>query len=299
MCPDCRRQLETDLRSTAWLVEQLELVVTGQVKGGSASVGFISNSSTWRLPVNLGASDAATALRDTLASWVRDLWETYAIRHQRCDGCRATWFAGDKTHAIADCPGSWGVVIDRLDVAPHPVTLAAWILRHPTWVQAHPAASELYDELTTVYRLAGRIVDRSPGREYLGNCPAAVDETGLMMDQDAEEYAGAVCRAQLYTPPGRASLRCRACSAVWTVAELRPYFLAELRAKKATAAQIAVAAGTVAGGILSAKTIRTWAARGKIETKGYDKESGAPLHLIGEVVDYAATRRNPLLAMTG
>jgi hypothetical protein len=60
---------------------------------------------------------------------------------------------------------------------------------------------------------------------------------------------------------------------------------------KATASEIAQSVGTWFGQQINVKTIRTWANRGKILQKD-SNDDGQPLYQVGDVLDYAATRRS-------
>ena len=128
------------------------------------------------------------------------------------------------------------------------------------------------------------MVDRKPGKVYLGTCSAEGDD--------------GPCPTDLYAPadpsrPGRIDPRhgmvqCPACGVGWETERRRAWLLDELRERLATAKEIASAAGVIAGREINVKTIRSWHHNGRIAGRGRNPE-GCPLHRIGDVVDVAAT----------
>lgn len=172
MCPGCWGALRAKLAESSWLAAELELTRTRGDKPGSASIGYVTRSTESAMVYREHASQAADRLRDVLASWTRDLWETHAIHWEECTGCGAQWFGGDKAHTSQVCSGAWTVVVDTLSVAFSMPALALWMLRHQTWVQTHPAADDLHTELMEAYRDAWHVIDRHAGRMYVGICSA-------------------------------------------------------------------------------------------------------------------------------
>jgi hypothetical protein len=191
MCAGCWGALRAQLVESSWLAAELELTRTRGDKPGSASIGFVTRSPESAMVFREHASEVADRLRNIMASWVRDLWETHAVRWEECGKCGAQWFGGDKAHTLEDCAGTWAQVMDTLTVAFSTPALALWLLRHQTWIQIHPAAEELHDELLGAYADAWHAIDRHPGRMYVGICSADT--------KDAEGAVIGPCEKDLFT----------------------------------------------------------------------------------------------------
>lgn len=181
----CWAELEQRLADVPWLIEELDTTLSRQDKV-SGSVGFISGTAERPLPLNLAASDAALWMRDRMASWVRDLWETHA---PRVDG--------------EPVP---------IEVAFTAVGLSAWLLEHGTWIRLHPAADELWGEIVSDIRQALRAVNVAPDKVYLGMCSAVFEgEAGVPVE----------CPEDLYGRRDRDTVRCRTCGTEHDVAARR------------------------------------------------------------------------------
>ncbi|RDI20342.1 hypothetical protein [Lentzea flaviverrucosa] len=85
------------------------------------------------MPFNLGAAEVRDDLRNTLSTWVRELWETHGPRR-----AVPTGETGPDGEPLVDG------VLDDLDLVPD---MAAWLRRHPSWIEYHPAGGELVDEV--------------------------------------------------------------------------------------------------------------------------------------------------------
>jgi hypothetical protein len=201
MCPGCWGALRGKLVESSWLAVELELTRTRGDKPGSASIGFVTRSPESAMVYREHASKAADNLRDVLASWTRDLWETHAVRWEECTGCGSQWFGGRQTHATPDCAEPWEQVVDTLTVAFSVPALALWMLRHQTWVQTHPAADDLHTELMEAYRAAWHAIDRGAGRMYVGICSADVTIDG----------ARGTCERDLFSTDLSRSVTCPEC----------------------------------------------------------------------------------------
>lgn len=187
LCGDARREtgclglLLQRLGDCAWLSEQLDTTLSRQDKISAGSVGFVTGTAEKPLPLNIGASDASMNLRDTLCSWVRDLWETFGVPDEN----------------------GW---VPPADVAPTVVSTSRWLMRHPTWIAIHPAADDLYGELSEVIHLAFRAVDiPKDNRVFLGKC-------GFEMN---DEW----CQHELYARPRMDEVTCSVCGSEWVVEE--------------------------------------------------------------------------------
>ncbi|WP_091456904.1 hypothetical protein [Actinokineospora iranica] len=242
----------SDLRQVAELVDDLDDTVARRTRTGQR-VG--SRPAVTGLPFNDGAAEVRDDLRNVLSTWVRDLWETHAPRRQVPTGETA--------------PDGSPVVfaeLDALDLDDTLPEMAAWLRRHPTWIEHHPAAGELVDEITDAVERARRAVDLPPVRLFCGPCPD--------------------CGADLYARPDRVLVGCRECESRHDVEVLRAALLGAARGALATAAEVARALPGLLGRDLSANTVRTWARAGKLTRREPDKR-GRPRYLVGEVIDVA------------
>lgn len=187
LCGDARREtgclglLIQRLGDCAWISDQLDDTLSRQDRVGSGSVGFVTGSGEKPLPINMGASETASALRDILCSWVRDLWETFGVPDE--DG--------------------W---VPPADVQPTIISTSRWLMRHPTWIAIHPAADDLHKEITEAIYQARRSVDiPKDNRIFLGKC-------GFEMN---DEW----CREELYARPKSTEVTCQICGSEWVVEE--------------------------------------------------------------------------------
>ncbi len=112
---------------------------------------------------------------------------------------------------------------------------AAWLAANPTLVAAHPDAGAFADQITKLTRSALRVIDRDPDRVYLGQCGGAV----------LAETAIVSCEADIYAPPGRSVVQCRACGAIWDVGPRRDHMLSKVDDELATPPEIARALSSV------------------------------------------------------
>lgn len=176
--------------------------------------------------------------------------------------------------------GTWAR--DFADTNPHLrpdyTTVAAaaeWMARWPDLLRTHHAFAELHDEILHLVRQIQRMVDAAPDRTYLGRCGVRHPDTVH------------ACAEDLYGVFDAATVTCRGCGAEhdalrrWTAIQER------VRHSVATAAEIADTVPKLYGRRLNVKTIRTWAARGQIGVRGHAR-TGEALHLVGEVLDWAA-----------
>jgi hypothetical protein len=265
VCGLCLGRLLGDLVDVSELVEDLDATVARLSRTGSR-VG--SRSTEVGLPFNMGAAQVRDDLRNVLSTWVRDLWESYGPRREAPTGQ-----TGPGSEQLVDG------VLDDLDLDDTVPDMSAWLRRHPSWIEYHPAGGELVDEITDAVERARRAVDLPPARVYCGPCPD--------------------CGTDLYAWPERAVVACRECGARHDVEALREALLDAARGTLATAAEVARALPRLLGRDLSPNTVRTWAHAGKLAKRAPD-ERGRPRYLVGDVIDLAlaAPARNVTRAGT-
>lgn len=191
----CLGKLMRRLGDCAALSDELDTTLSRQDKCGGAAVGFVSNGGDERpIPVNLGAMDASHMLRDRLGLWARDLWETYGI---------------------PDEDGSLPPIAVSNDI----VSISRWLMRHPLWMRLHPAADDLFDEVSETIRQAWRSVDTAPGKVYIGQCSTVMEQ--WWNEDPRPEGPAPACFEELYAREGDWETRCPVCLEIHRVANRR------------------------------------------------------------------------------
>lgn len=203
------------------LAAELTTTLLRNDRVGGESVGWIRFTPDQALPYAQHASDAGQRLRNTLSTWIRDLWET-----------------------------NGGSALGPLDCANSLVDMARWLLLRPSWMALHPAAGELYADITGAIAHAWAIVDRAPERVFSGMCGAQTE-----MGE---------CGQPLYSAPEHDWVRCRSCDTEWVVAERRQWLLGHAELEPMTATRMAGLLA-YAGVKITASAIRNLAFRGKID----------------------------------
>lgn len=284
----CLGKLMRKLGDCAALSEELDTTLSRQDKAGGASVGFVSSGGGERpSPINLGASDAGSLLRDRLGSWARDLWET---------------------NGIPDEDGQ----LPPINVANTIVSLSRWLMRHPLWIALHPAADDLYDEVMETIRLTWRSVDTAPGKVYIGRCSRVIDE--WWGDDEQPEGPAPMCQEELYAREGDWEKRCPVCCYIHDVGK-RKEVLGQAVEKQYVPLKTLVGLVTDRGLHLTTSMIRNLRARKRITayvnaTEGDETDQfGAPirprtdededltsLFLVGQVLDVITNRYKRLNA---
>lgn len=147
ICRGCLGKLEKMLAEVPWLIDQLDLAITKQVRfvasGGKVSV----KGQSAPLMLNLQASDLRADLAIKLASWTSDMARSKSIT------------------AVA---------------VHNPTLAAAWLLRHLEDVRVFIAAGDLVEEISAARAAAMYVVDRPAEKRYLGEC-------GFEFDRDGEK----------------------------------------------------------------------------------------------------------------
>lgn len=172
----CLGKLQRKLGNCAALQQELDVVLSRQNKTGGHGIGYVTRGGDERpIPANLKSTEVASNLRDVMCLWIRDLHETHSPR---------------------EVDGS----IRPVDVEPRIVPLSRWLMRHPTWIALHPAADDLYNELTEAMSAAWHAANfMAPDTVFYGVC-GNVDENG-------EE-----CTAHLYGRADAWTVACKVCS---------------------------------------------------------------------------------------
>jgi hypothetical protein len=119
------------------LLDELDTTICGDDKVGGASIGVVVRSTDHSISFNERASDAKTALCNTVVGWTK-------------------LFAEDNPHLIFD--------VTTIEQA------ARWMAGFPNLLAGHPAAVEMHDELRVRVRDARRAIDRPADLVHVGVC---------------------------------------------------------------------------------------------------------------------------------
>lgn len=177
----------------------------------------------------------------------------------------AAWVLDNTLASIARrCMDAWG--FGPVD----PDDLAGWLEDHAVYVARVDDAGDMLGELDSAVRLCLEAIDNRQGRRiYIGDCRCG---TAVYGDEDQGELAG-----------------CRRCGEIFRVAESRQANRNAGRELLVTADEAAKYAGSLYGVQITAKIIRVWGSRGKIEGRGRDRQ-GVTVYRLGDIVEVA---RNP------
>lgn len=156
---------------------------------------------------------------------------------------------------------------------PHPAYtlygLAEYLEGRVDWLATVPAGRDATDAINAAIRRAHRVVDRPADRAYAGPCN--VDH----------------CDGELYAWDGSANAKCTVCRTAVALDDRRDDLLTQAHDLLLNAAEIARLVRAL-GGLVDDKTIRTWAARGRLENRGTPDQ---PRYRVGDVLVLAAQAR--------
>lgn len=141
VCRPCGHALEQALSETAWLLDELAVVIAKQARYGDGANGkHIGKAQP--LPYDVRASDALNTYAGLLTSWVKMLNE--------------------------ENPG-W-----RLPKA-DPDSLAHWLLWRVNDIRHHEAGGDCVGEITSAFATCRYAIDRPAERKYAGPCECGKD----------------------------------------------------------------------------------------------------------------------------
>lgn len=204
------------------------------------------------LPFHPDASELAWVVDNTVSTWARDFAESNP---------HLTFTAATTAEA------------------------AEWIARFPALIALHPAAAELHSEVTSLTDRVRTTVDTLSSKVVMGACGA------MLEGERCTEIVYGRADDNGRPDPQQRYVQCRVCGSTYHADVRRHQMQQYVRAMKATASEIAQSVGTWFGQAINVKTVRTWANRGKILPKD-STDDGQPLYQVGDVLDYAATRRS-------
>lgn len=146
-------------------------------------------------------------------------------------------------------------------------TPMAFLARQADWLMHRREAEEALDELASACHLAEALVDNhGTGLAFCGTCD--------------------VCGRDMLAPAGSSQAYCRPCRLVYSMDGRRAWLLDQLDSQLAGAADLARALST-AGVEVKAATIRKWAERGRLVSRGSDT-GGQALYAVRDVRDLVA-----------
>jgi hypothetical protein len=244
LCGGCTNQLRATLEAIPTLTDELDTTITRQAVLG---VRGGPRAAEKPLPFHAQASEAAWVLRNTLGGWARVL-----------DAEIPLGGPGRGLETISSLSGSTsqGSQIATAEIARY-LTSRLEQLRH------HQAAGEAHDEIRGAVEAATRAIDRPANdRTYIGPC---------------------TCGTELYANPGRTTTTCRDCDTTHDVEARRESMREQLRDHLGTASYVATVA-TGLGVTVAASTVRMWAQRQHLESRGTKEK---PLYRVGDVIDVA------------
>jgi hypothetical protein len=127
----------------------------------------------------------------------------------------------------------------------------------------HPEVGDYYRERTRLHDRAWMVMDRPPGRIYLGECDK--------------------CKKDLYVLTFATRFIC-GCGVVYMMEERKAQLLESARDFLGTATFLAGAITPLSGRRVTSDRIRQWAHRGRITPHGIDRR-GDPVYRVGDVLD--------------
>jgi hypothetical protein len=161
LCSSCCDRLERELGDVAAIVGELDVTLSKQARIGTPGKSGLARE---RIPINVGAMQAADNLGNVLTTWARDVG--------------TEWWSFRRPAARS-------------------VIAAGYLLGEINAIRRHPAVVELVDEITDAVAQARRAVDRPADRVFVGPCMSEQpDDEGRLVtcleDLYAREGAGTV-----------------------------------------------------------------------------------------------------------
>lgn len=197
LCRTCTDLLTGSLADVGWMLEQLD-TVTAQQTRYTETAGKIASVSEVPLPLNLKAADARGQLVNELSGWALVIYD-----------------------ANPDMADEW-----PMSGPVSPLFCATWLASRIASVRLHPAAGEIADGIAREWAGCEWVIDRPPGRKYLGTC--------------AVDWEGNDCGGRIYQAGGKSEARCDTCGGQYDDVEGLQYtILKNLDEHLATAAEIA------------------------------------------------------------
>lgn len=251
----CLGELLRQLGDCASLAEELTVTVMRQDRVTGEGAGFVTGDAEKPLPLNATAMEAGYALRTLLASWTCDIWESNQGRVPHCSACGVE----QALHAEGPHPRerTWYYAVPLIRVPNKVTELSRWLMRHANWMALHPAADDMFRELTDAIHTARRAVDiPSDRRQFLGVC--------------GFELEGVACPQELYALPGQFEVTCKVCGSCWS-AEERVSFLLGIAEDRDVSLAAASMLLTRLGFVVGEGDLRKIVLKAKVEPRSMDR----------------------------
>ncbi|MGW4127980.1 hypothetical protein [Amycolatopsis japonica] len=246
-----REESHHDREARPGLYDELLVTLTRQSNTGTASIGWVSGETETSVPFHTAASDTRVVADNVIGTWAR---------------------------AVAD-------LYSHLSLTATTTTEAArWLATFPGLLAEHPAAGEMYADITGIVARIQRVIDRPLDKVYVGQCGAD------LLDDDGGEPR--LCERDLYANPNRAWVDCPECGGSWDVADRKTYLLAAVEDQLATPSEISRALSRFYEPV-STSMIRGYAHRGRLTPHPphpHDPKR-APRYRVGDVLDLLADVR--------
>lgn len=206
VCQTCGDELGERLADLAWMLDQLDLVISLQTRY-AVSAGKVKGSGDVPLPLNLKAAEQRAYLTMAVVNAARMIIDEHP-----------EW-RGDPF---------WAAVDDPRRPLPGPAVCAAWLEHRIAGLRLHPAGGEARDDIMRHWVACEVIVDRPRERRYLGECEV--------------DWEGNPCGGRIYQRGGKPEARCDTCTGEYdeaAVSELEKAMVEKLNGHQVTAAEAA------------------------------------------------------------
>lgn len=257
LCWDCTKTLKSRLDAVIWLAPELDLTLSRQAHTTSPG-DRIGGTPEQPLPFHAGASEIVWVLHNTLSTWARDLCETRGIDYMPL-GYLSSAFVGPLRQGERRIPN--GFVESTAGIA-------AWLSHYVTSISGTESAGECFDEISAAVAAAHRVIDRPPGRMYIGPCGEVLNVVE--------------CDADIYITLGQYEAVCPVCGATHEVEQRRERLQAQVRGILGTAAELARLLPWILDSPVTRKRITYYSRIGAITARDV---AGETMFQIGEVID--------------
>lgn len=241
VCQTCSDELTGRLTDFAWMLDELDLVVSLQTRY-AVSAGKVQTSDNHPLILNMKASEQRSYLVNAIATAARLVIDTHP-----------EWREDRFWQSNRRSPKS------------EYVACAAWLSDRISGLRLHPAGGECRDEIMRHWVACEWMIDRPRDRRYLGTC-----------DKDWE---GNDCGGRIYQLGDKPEARCDTCSGERDADALREVLIREAGDKLTTASEAAMLAmmlGLPVGRTEVRRLLNVWINRGVVETRDHASENGHP-----------------------
>jgi len=262
LCWDCTKTLKSRLDSVSWLAPEVDLTLARQSRATDPG-DRVGGNREQPLPFHIPAGETAWVLHNTLSTWARDICETRGI-----DYIPVGYLPPLPPKFVGPFqPGERERHIQP-DFVDSTAGIAAWLSHHVIAISSSASAGECFSEVSAAVAACHRVIDRAPGRMYVGPCGEVVN--------------GVRCTADIYVTIGRDEAKCPTCSTAHEAQSRRDELQRQVRGVLGTAAELARLLPWIVGSPITRKRIAYYARRDAITAR---KVGGETMYQIGEVID--------------